>query len=677
MLAEGFKGLAGLADQQDKINAVNDETQARIAVAGARQQISTTLDGFKQLKLGQARAGQQGFNETLDKIKTDVLESAKTPRQRQMIAMGLLESDGAARSMGANWALGQANEETKASFGIEQSALVDAAVASDNPAFRDNSGLQLRDSVRRQLQFEGWDEKANPTAYAVAEKAALTKMHGGVLDRMFSAPDPDIDAVGQYLGAYRDEMTGDLYTKTLARMQGPLQDRVDDYRADLIQVAPTAGNAPAAATGPWQSVAVNVAKRFGLDPADMAAVMSYETGGTFSPTIMGGKGGNYMGLIQFGPAERKKYGIDKSSSPEAWTKAVGDYLQDRGFKSGMGVMDLYSTINAGSPGRYNASDGNGTVTTHVEQILGAHKEKAKGWLGGAVGYTNAPREWDRPAIYQQIKDKALSEGWSPEVTKRVEQVWDKRMATDESLLKEQHRSADEQARTIALNAGDNFKVSMLPKAVRDNLAPVDMAEYGAAERRITEAKAKQETADRGQSATWQLEAQARFDPDGFKSQDLKKYVGVIPAAQLNTLAMKQADLASRPPKTYSEVDYRGQIQSEINFQDKHNGLKLDDRQKVAMYDYMSGSLSQVYQKKGTLTKQDVSTIFQSGMRQIPNAGGILGRSSKPVYELLTDVPDDFRQKFMSSWSGNRPPTNGDMVSAYQQWVQAGGLRQRH
>lgn len=77
--------------------------------------------------------------------------------------------------------------------------------------------------------------------------------------------------------------------------------------------------------------------------------MSYETGGTFSPTIMGGKGGQYMGLIQFGPSERKKYGIDKASSPEDWTKAIGDYLQDRGFKRGMGVLDLYSTINAGTP----------------------------------------------------------------------------------------------------------------------------------------------------------------------------------------------------------------------------------------------------------------------------------------------------------------------------------------
>lgn len=671
MLAAGFNGLAGLADQQDKINFENDQTQTRLAVAGARQQYASAVDGFKQLKLGQARSGQEGFNAGLDKIKSDVLATAKTPRQRQMMEMELLDLDGSARRMGASWALDQQNEETQASFGIEQTSLIDAAVSSDNPSFRDQSGLQLRDSVRRQLAFQGFDEQVNPQAFAVAEKAALTKMHGGVIDRMFSSPDPDIDAVGQYLGAYRDEMTGDLYTKTLERMQGPLQDRVDDYRADLIQVAPVAGDTPTTAAGPWQSVAVNVAKRFGLDAADVAAVMSYETGGTFSPTIMGGKGGQYMGLIQFGPAERRKYGIDKASTPEEWTKAVGDYLNDRGFKRGMGVMDLYSTINAGQPGRYNASDGNGTVTSHVAQILGAHKEKAKGWLGGAVGYSNAPREWDRPAIYRQIEERAASEGWTPEATKRVKRVWDQRMSTDESLLNEQRRTADEQAKVIALQAGDNFKVSMLPKAVRDNLSPVDAAEYNAAERRIAEARAKAATEAAGQSATWQLEARARFDPEGFKALDLKKYVGIIPAGQLNTLAMKQAEMASKGPKPFSEVDYRGSILSEINFQDKHNGLKLDDEQKVAMYDFMSGALSQVYQKKGSITKQDVSTIFQSGMRQVPNGGGWFGQSSAPAYELLTDIPDDFQERFTASWSGRRPPTKGDMVSAYQQWVRAG------
>lgn len=130
----------------------------------------------------------------------------------------------------------------------------------------------------------------------------------------------------------------------------------------------------------WQSVAGNVAKTFGLNPTDVAAIMSYETGGTFSPTVMGGKGGRYMGLIQFGEWERQKYGITAQSTPEQWTTAITSFLNDRGFKPGMGVLDLYSTINAGRPGRYGASDGNGTVRSHVQKILGEHRGKAEAWL---------------------------------------------------------------------------------------------------------------------------------------------------------------------------------------------------------------------------------------------------------------------------------------------------------
>ncbi|TCM25699.1 AcrB/AcrD/AcrF family protein [Novosphingobium sp. ST904] len=672
IIAEGLKGLSEVLNVQDRIDLENDETQSRLAVSQARGQYASALDQFKALKLGAARAGQDGFNTSLDQIKKDAIGTATSPRMRMLMEQQLAEVDSDARRMGASHALGQQQDETRQSFGIEQDALIDAAVSSDNPAFRDRSSLALRDSVARQLAFDGWDRDTAPDAYAIAEKAAVSKLHGGVLDRMFSSPDPDLDQVGQYLGAYRDEMTSDLYTKTMARMQGPLQDRIDDYRADLINAEPTSGNAPdGAKAGPWQSVAVNVANRFGLDPSEVAAVMSYETGGTFSPTIMGGKGGQYMGLIQFGPSERKKYGIDKASSPEDWTKAIGDYLQDRGFKRGMGVLDLYSTINAGTPGRYEASDGNGTVRSHVENLLGAHKEKAKGWLGGAAGFNNSPREWNRPAIYQAIEKKAAAERWSPEAVKRVKGVWDRRMTTDEGLLRSQQQQADEQAKAIALNAGDNFKVSMIPAGVRSNLSPVDLAQYSDAERRIGEAKKKAAADAAGKSAEWTLEAQARFDPDGFKGVDLKRYVGVIAPEALNGLATKQATLLSKPAPTYEETSFRSKISSEIEFQEKHNGVKLKDEQKVAMFDYISAGLGQVTRQAGKLPDQKtVSQLFQSGIKVVPGTGGWFG-SDKRQFEVLTDVPDDFRQNFVQAWRGRGQPTQSQIVSGYQQWLAAG------
>ena len=135
----------------------------------------------------------------------------------------------------------------------------------------------------------------------------------------------------------------------------------------------------------FKAVPVAIAKKYGLNPVDVAAIMSYETAGTFSPTKMGGKGGNYMGLIQFGPEERRTFGINRRSTPEQWTNAIDGFLTQRGFKPGMSTLDLYSTINAGRPGKYNASDGNGTVQSHHDKIMAEHRTNGANFIGASAG----------------------------------------------------------------------------------------------------------------------------------------------------------------------------------------------------------------------------------------------------------------------------------------------------
>jgi hypothetical protein len=112
------------------------------------------------------------------------------------------------------------------------------------------------------------------------------------------------------------------------------------------------------------------AKARGYNPADLLKVIQYESRG--DAARWGGKGGNYLGLIQFGGPERKQFGVD-TEHPNARNQvdATMRYLSARGFKPGMGLLDLYSTINAGSPGHYNASDRPGmTVASHVAAMGG-------------------------------------------------------------------------------------------------------------------------------------------------------------------------------------------------------------------------------------------------------------------------------------------------------------------
>lgn len=140
-------------------------------------------------------------------------------------------------------------------------------------------------------------------------------------------------------------------------------------------------------TNDMATAASTASKQLGISPVDLLTVISYETGGTFNVNQKGGAGGRYKGLIQFGPEEQRKYGIHDGMSVGEQMGAVVQFLQDRGFKPGMTIYDLYSTINAGSPGHYNASDAHnggapGTVADKVRTQMAGHRAKAEALLGG-------------------------------------------------------------------------------------------------------------------------------------------------------------------------------------------------------------------------------------------------------------------------------------------------------
>jgi hypothetical protein len=133
------------------------------------------------------------------------------------------------------------------------------------------------------------------------------------------------------------------------------------------------------------------AARLGTTPEDLATVIGYETEGTFSPSKWGGAGGRYMGLIQFGPSERTQYGANENQTFAEQLGAVERYLKDRGFKPGMGINDLYSTILAGRPG-LNRADSGGTVNQHVERMKGAMAARAHLFLKS--GAQESVTHWD-------------------------------------------------------------------------------------------------------------------------------------------------------------------------------------------------------------------------------------------------------------------------------------------
>lgn len=128
---------------------------------------------------------------------------------------------------------------------------------------------------------------------------------------------------------------------------------------------------------------IAMATRNGWDPADIAAIISFETGGTLNPSEPGrGAAAGRIGLIQAGPNERAAYGLGSGD----WGKemlGIERYLKARGAKPGMGLADLYATVNGGNPGAGYTPDGNGVVARDPSTIraLNRHRQQALNRLG--------------------------------------------------------------------------------------------------------------------------------------------------------------------------------------------------------------------------------------------------------------------------------------------------------
>lgn len=128
----------------------------------------------------------------------------------------------------------------------------------------------------------------------------------------------------------------------------------------------TASNSAVSSTIGQRSAVIKAARRLGVRPVDLAAVMSLETGGTFAKDIRGGAGGGYQGLIQFGPNERRTYGYRNGMSFEQQILGpVVRYLKDRGVQPGHGVKEIYAAILTGNvaniaEGGLDWKDANGT-----------------------------------------------------------------------------------------------------------------------------------------------------------------------------------------------------------------------------------------------------------------------------------------------------------------------------
>ena len=97
----------------------------------------------------------------------------------------------------------------------------------------------------------------------------------------------------------------------------------------------------------FQSAVSATAERLGVSEADLMAVMSFETGGTFNPGIRNAAGSGATGLIQFMPATARGLGTTTEAlarmSRVEQMQYVEKYLSNKGVRGG-NLSDLYMSV---------------------------------------------------------------------------------------------------------------------------------------------------------------------------------------------------------------------------------------------------------------------------------------------------------------------------------------------
>lgn len=161
---------------------------------------------------------------------------------------------------------------------------------------------------------------------------------------------------------------------------------------------------------------VAAAQKLGVSPLDLATIIGFETGGSYSPSQWGGSGNKYMGLIQFGPNERRAYGAYQGQSfEEQVTGPVVRYFQDRFKKVGMStqgadLLTLYRTVLGGNPkASLTGRDGFGTSPMSGVARMGPHRSEAlRRFFGGDVA--NIPSGMGGAGMPAQIRRDVAAEG---------------------------------------------------------------------------------------------------------------------------------------------------------------------------------------------------------------------------------------------------------------------------
>lgn len=207
------------------------------------------------------------------------------------------------------------------------------------------------------------------------------------------------------------------------------------------------------------------ASELGIDPIDYATAISYETGGTFSPTQPGPKTkwGQHRGTIQYGEPQWKEYGV-KPDFQDQVTRSNVEYLRKAGVKPGATFEQIYAAINGGSANKSLSTPDWNTGRTIADNIRNAQRDHRAKVLQ-RYGWTDEKIE----DVLGKV-DSILGGGQSDDVLDKVNQILSPTFPNESPKIPvpEQPETLDAQVRSVL--DGNSPKSAVLFTGDQEKLA---------------------------------------------------------------------------------------------------------------------------------------------------------------------------------------------------------------
>ena len=347
--------------QQQVMSRLNEQEQAIKNNLAARSQVETRLQNGRQQEIAilERQRNAQEKLEAIERSRNDLAKARLDANEKEadrVVALARAQADARNNPASVSAVIGAQIE----ALALGRTGLVSEADAVRNLYDAKARQLELEQSVARQ-QLENQQKRE-----ASEQRIALLRLQ--------------VERTSQSIA---------LLNLDAARQQLKLQAQRDTMSGATGAAAP-----PSFANGSSKAQAlVAAAKKLGVNPLDLATIIGFETGGSYNPSQWGGDKGRYMGLIQFGPSERKQYGAYQGQSfEEQVTGPVVRYFQDRFAGVGMStqgasLLTLYRTVLGGNPkANINGADAFGTSPSSGVAAMGPHRAEAqRRFFNGSTG----------------------------------------------------------------------------------------------------------------------------------------------------------------------------------------------------------------------------------------------------------------------------------------------------